>query len=562
MSEDSDAGWLKGLPSGWIDGFVCGRRLFERLKSEYATDDPAPWHEVINPDYWGPQLGKTSAEHVLYQKLVARLVATFQRAIFAGTVSPSWFNGSEFKRIPAHAFGERSITERALSYGELEVDPMWPDEWQAWSGHGWAIHKEQFEFWIETGESVRTLGLPMKASEIPPCDIVPISSRKPSDASRVSLSEAVTWLAYGVALDAERFGRAIHWERLAGGDLQAAQGKLEAAATMLLRAAADGLISMYGRHVQTIGEKGAKTEPINPLALEDYRKVQIGHDTLHYGTGLFVWYRRLNDSVVHGSERQDHYANVTVDRESLIRNLGSPSDSMGAMLAQNPATLPGIGLVMGLDEALCWLAYGRPSYDLQLWTDGAGDISIRDPSGAPLPNSIDGDPPPHLVAYMRASRRLWTSLQDGTLRGLVAPADGPALTVPRVYWNGINPEHLEYSYGGLSSTDAGRGRPILLARQAFDEWKAAAAASKESGGNVPRNRQLDHDQIVKRATELRKERADISKGSAAASIIAELGENPRTGKPWDNRHIERIIGRLWPRGDYVSPPPRPHSPSP
>ena len=50
--------------------------------------------------------------------------------------------------------------------------------------------------------------------------------------------------------------------------------------------------------------------------------------------GLFVWYRRLNDSVVHGSERQDHYANVTLDRESLIRSLGSSSDSMAAMLAQ------------------------------------------------------------------------------------------------------------------------------------------------------------------------------------------------------------------------------------
>jgi len=554
MSEDSDAGWLKGLPSGWIDGFVCGRRLFERLRSEYAVDDPAPWHEVIDPDYWGPQLGKTSTEHVLYQKLVARLVATVQKAIFADTLSPSWFNGSELKRIPAHAFGEWSIVEQALSFGGLEVDPLWPDEWQAWSGHGWAIPKDQFDHWAKTEDSVRMPGLPMKAEEIPPCSIVAISSRKPSDASRVSLSEALTWLAYGVALDAERFGRAIHWERLAGGDLQAAQGKLETGATLLLRAAADGLVPMFGRHVQTIGEKGAKTEPINPLALDDYRKVQIGHDTLHYGSGLLVSYRRPNDSVVHGSERHDHFANVTVDRASLMRNLGSRSDSMAAMLAQIPATLPGIGPVMGLDEALCWLAYGSPSYDFQLWTDGAGAISIRDPSGAPLPNSASADPPPHVVAHIGASLSLWTALQDGTLRGLIAPAEGPALTIPRVYWNGVNPEYLEYAYEGLSSTDTGRGCPILLARQAFDGWRAATTPSKRSAGNVPPNRQLNHDDIVQCAVAMRSAQPAISKGSAAASIVADLPPNPKTGKPRDARHIERLISHLWEGESPQSPP--------
>lgn len=33
----SDAGWLKGLPAGWIDGFICARRLSRRLKAEYGN---------------------------------------------------------------------------------------------------------------------------------------------------------------------------------------------------------------------------------------------------------------------------------------------------------------------------------------------------------------------------------------------------------------------------------------------------------------------------------------------------------------------------------------------
>jgi hypothetical protein len=76
-------------------------------------------------------------------------------------------------------------------------------------------------------------------------------------------------------------------------------------------------------------------------------------------------------------------------------------------------------------------------------------------------------------------------------------------------------------------------------------------------GRVPPNRTLDHEEVKLRAAKMREERPAISKGSAAASIIAEIGPNPRTNKPWNNRHIERLIQPLWPDatgGDSDSPP--------
>ena len=73
------------------------------------------------------------------------------------------------------------------------------------------------------------------------------------------------------------------------------------------------------------------------------------------------------------------------------------------------------------------------------------------------------------------------------------------------------------------------------------------------GGIVPAHRKLDHEAIRTRAAELRRESRDLKIGPAAASIIAELGDNPKTGKPWDNRGIERLIAHLW-RGDESCPP--------
>lgn len=331
MDDNGDSGWIKGLPTGWIDGVICARRLFASFRAEFADADPAPWHNVLNANYWGPNSGKTPEEYTLNEKLSARLVAVIQKAVFSRQLSPSWFDGSAFKSIPAHAFGDWRIVQNALLNGGFEVDPLWPDEWQHWSNHGWAIPKDQFETWMQTKHALSMAGLPVPGSELPPCDVVAIAARKPSDASRVPLSEAITWIAFDVALDAERLERAIRWESLADGDLQAAQRQMEVATAALLQAGADGLVAFYGRHMEVHGEKGRLTEEIDPLTLEDYRKVLIvSHDNLYYGEGLFVWYRSSNESHALGSERRDHYYNVTVDRQTLLMRFAKRLDSAAA----------------------------------------------------------------------------------------------------------------------------------------------------------------------------------------------------------------------------------------
>lgn len=73
------------------------------------------------------------------------------------------------------------------------------------------------------------------------------------------------------------------------------------------------------------------------------------------------------------------------------------------------------------------------------------------------------------------------------------------------------------------------------------------------GPTSPPNRQLDHDEIIQRASELLADQPLLSIGSAAASIVVELPPNARSGKPRDQRHIERMIAHLW-EGDSPKSP--------
>src|SRR5690606_25540207 len=109
--------------------------------------------------------------------------------------------------------------------------------------------------------------------------------------------------------------------------------------------------------------------------------------------------------------------------------------TVAALFVPLPASVPDIGPVMALDEALSWLAYGKPSQDIEIWQNAAGDLILRDRSGAIIEPSRDGFPPPHLEKYRQACLTIHAALRDGSLPTYVAPAMGTPLLVPRFYWN-------------------------------------------------------------------------------------------------------------------------------
>lgn len=118
---------------------------------------------------------------------------------------------------------------------------------------------------------------------------------------------------------------------------------------------------------------------------------------------------------------------------------------------------------------------------------------------------------------------------------------------PDVLWEN-HPSSFGREFASFSGDERARDGYLLIQIATPGLFK-----SYPSDDAIPANRQLNHTQIISRAEAMRAERPGISKGSVAASIVAELGSNPRTKKPRDQRGIERIIGHLWEGGIPESP---------
>lgn len=232
---------------------------------------------------------------------------------------------------------------------------------------------------------------------------------------------------------------------------------------------------------------------------------------------------------------------ATIGKQKAVEEL-KDSD---ALLMPVPAALPEIGVVVRIEEALCHLAYGRPSFDTAVYVSSDGDMVLKMPDGSTYETGETGSEPAHLRALKEANQTLHRALQEGTLASYVTPSGGAPLSVSRIYWNGVNPELVHHLYRGFGPDERGAGCPLLLSRTAFETWRSDTLKNKKKGGDVPANRQLDHEKIISQVADMLRQQPGLSIGSAAASIVAELPPNRKTGKPRDTRNIERIIAHLW-----------------
>ena len=167
-----------------------------------------------------------------------------------------------------------------------------------------------------------------------------------------------------------------------------------------------------------------------------------------------------------------------------------------------PASLPDIGPVMALEEALCWLAYDKPSYDAEVYQNAAGDFVVTGPNGKLVPSALERAT--LIEQYRTAARNMHAALLGGGLLSYLAPENGQPLAVPRLYWNRVHPERLSPVYRGISSTtDLGAGCPILLSRQTFDEWRDELPSQIDGSARGPSLASAEHqckEWLLKRFT--------------------------------------------------------------
>jgi hypothetical protein len=527
----------------WLRVSKSIRILHRILKTRLAGQEPAPWIEVP-ADPLDAEYENATHRH----RSTARTSLTMRRALLAGDLTAHLVKNSRSDPLPGWAWENASAAENAFNFNRLPLNPLLEHGLWEFGDRRCFVSRAEFKAWLARSEISEIGDLPnLPAPYDHEAGPDQLSYREPPDRPFVELTQTLTWIAFSISLSRDEFG----FMEPCGFGPFAEDGwrdNFSAAITKFSDQASAGNIRVRGRYVANYSDDSAAAQAdtayLTDTQLRDFARFDSLYGGLERGAGL-LWGNGLLEHALNG--KHDGWRDVEVCRADAMKVFSRQDDIVRALTLPIPATLPDIGSVMGLDEALSWLAHNRPSHDYQVWADRGGEIQIRDPRGEVVQPAEDGSPPQSIEALRQACRHVHAALRYGYLASYVAPRDSSALQVPRAYWNGVIPESLHHVYRGMVPEDKGAGCPILLSRKAFDNWRTQknSAAAKPERGKVPANRQLDHEKIRDRVREMRRERPNLSKGSAAASIVAELPNNPKTGKPRDQRGIERIIAPLW-----------------
>lgn len=293
------------------------RELHQHVKAAVEDIDPAPWHEVSRETY--EMFGEgDEADYVRDRKMQARTKLIVTRALRSGDLRAHFSDGNETCDIPAWAWDGLGRVEQAWFEGRLPLSIFLPDDWQRWSGHRVFIQHDAFEAWLGKQQWVELAQLPILPA---PHDIAlkpeKVAKRLPQDTPFVTLSEALTFIAFRLSLDSNGLYRAI----ASGGFEDDYETKLKAAVAEVTALASGGLIAVRGKYIANhwVNEKSVLTELIEPVRFEDFACFDMLHDGLRFGSGL-VWSGSGSGLSRLSSDRPDSYRSVKINRADLMRH--------------------------------------------------------------------------------------------------------------------------------------------------------------------------------------------------------------------------------------------------
>jgi hypothetical protein len=309
------------------------RELHQRVKAAVPHGDPAPWLDV------SPVLIEMFAEgdevaFVRRKKMEERSMLVLQRALLSGAVRAHFSDGLDSRDVPGWAWAGAERNEHVWFEGRLPLDVFLPDEWQRWSCHSVYLERDAFNSWMDRQPLHDPNGLPALPS---PHDAEskpePVKKRLPPDAPFVTLSEALTWIAFGFALDRDGLDRAISGNAFDATDPQAA---LSAAMAKLAIRASGDQVSTRGKYVESHSTDGSKvlTSPIDPVRFEDFAQFDILYDGLRYGTGL-TWNNGESALERALQDRGDAFRSVKVNRVDLLKLFPGEDTKAGGIVRPN-----------------------------------------------------------------------------------------------------------------------------------------------------------------------------------------------------------------------------------
>ncbi len=216
-----------------------------------------------------------------------------------------------------------------------------------------------------------------------------IKMRLPPDGPFVTLSEALTWIAFNFSMDNDALHEILESDSFSGRVPQEALKDAVARFTSLGTAERIALRGKY-RARRSEDARTALTAEIEPIKLADYRQFNYLFDELLHGSGL-TWWRSesgIVDRLV-GDGRKDGYVGVTVNRSDLMREF--PDNSAEVVAVFPPLGQPTIAAPRyGMDRAPAVKA-GRPPSSDEILTK-ADEMKARGLNGRTIAKEMRHEP--------------------------------------------------------------------------------------------------------------------------------------------------------------------------
>lgn len=136
----------------------------------------------------------------------------------------------------------------------------------------------------------------------------------------VTISEALSWLAFGNAQKRESLNKELA-DQAFGMPYKDAKQRLENVLSLLVSAALNGKVTLYGQYLSDLGA-GADNELTEEIATEkfsDFKQFDITVDGLRFGSGLAWLPDEKTEWIVKSPKRVDGYIDVTAQRSDLMR---------------------------------------------------------------------------------------------------------------------------------------------------------------------------------------------------------------------------------------------------
>jgi hypothetical protein len=314
----------------------CLMAIRRRVDELTKGVDPAPWYRPV------PRPHDNEPADVRQMAIYQRADRIFIRAMLTGSLRGWFVDGEERWQIPGWAWADQGCDWLPLIDGSDFLHPLAPPEVRRWARRPVLVDEAEFEPWLVSDELMDQTGFP----ELPPAHDEAsrppyVTCLEPPHTPNVSLSHAVSWVAFGISLDSDTLFSALCRGSL--GDSRAdARRRLERATELLLTAGTGGL-PFLGKFVPTKGEAGrAYSESIPAARLENFRQFDVLTDGLHFGRGVRPEWDDTGAVTFAPSDplAGDKYVDVKVNRRELMHRFPQ-GPQRGAPIPFIPTGSPG-----------------------------------------------------------------------------------------------------------------------------------------------------------------------------------------------------------------------------